>query len=156
MMFFSCSLSRRRRAASARRASKLTRNATPINPHSQRIRESLKRRPCNELGLSARSLPAACPHLHAPGAPRPRCLTMGPLREENSGMRWHRQSRSGERNRQRVGSHDRARSRPGLSVSGCRDGAAVHRGLRHYNELHAHKALGYRSLSEFIAACGTP
>ncbi|MGO9237012.1 MAG: hypothetical protein ACLP4V_24170, partial [Methylocella sp.] len=34
--------------------------------------ESRKGRPCNELGLSAQCLSTACPHLRAPGAPRPR------------------------------------------------------------------------------------
>src|SRR5208282_5120623 len=33
---------------------------------------SRKGRPCNELGLSAHCLSAACPHLRAPGAPCPR------------------------------------------------------------------------------------
>jgi hypothetical protein len=36
-----------------------------------RNRESRKGRPCNEFGLSAHCLSAACPHLRAPGAPRP-------------------------------------------------------------------------------------
>jgi hypothetical protein len=46
-------------------------NTTPTDPRSQRIRASRKGRPCNELGLSAQGLLAACPHLRAPGAPRP-------------------------------------------------------------------------------------
>ncbi|MBA7558539.1 hypothetical protein ES708_00143 [subsurface metagenome] len=47
-------------------------NTTPTDPRSQRIRESRKGRPCNEFGLSAHCLSTACPHLRAPGAPRPR------------------------------------------------------------------------------------
>jgi hypothetical protein len=47
-------------------------NTTSTDPRSRRIRESRERRPCNELGLAAQRLSAACPHLHAPGAPRPR------------------------------------------------------------------------------------
>jgi hypothetical protein len=47
-------------------------NTTSTDPRSQRIRESRKGRPCNELGLSAHCLSTACPHLRAPGAPRPR------------------------------------------------------------------------------------
>src|SRR5215210_2886660 len=47
-------------------------NTTPTDPRSQRIRASRKGRPCNELGLAAQRLLAACPHLRAPGAPRPR------------------------------------------------------------------------------------
>ncbi len=46
-------------------------NTTPTDPRSRRIRASRKGRPCNELGLSAQRLSAACPHLRAPGAPRP-------------------------------------------------------------------------------------
>jgi hypothetical protein len=46
-------------------------NTTSTDPRSRRIRESRKGRPCNELGLSAHCLSAACPHLRAPGAPRP-------------------------------------------------------------------------------------
>ena len=38
------------------------------DPRSRRIRESRNGRPCNELGLSAHCLSAACPHLRAPGA----------------------------------------------------------------------------------------
>ena len=41
------------------------------DPRSRRIRASRKGRPCNELGLSAQRSSAACPHLRAPGAPRP-------------------------------------------------------------------------------------
>jgi hypothetical protein len=47
-------------------------DTTPTDPRSQRIRASRKGRPCNELGLSAQRLLAACPHLRAPGAPCPR------------------------------------------------------------------------------------
>jgi hypothetical protein len=47
-------------------------NTTSTDPRSRRIRESRKGRPCNELGLSAHCLSTACPHLRAPGAPRPR------------------------------------------------------------------------------------
>ena len=47
-------------------------NTTSTDPRSRRIRESRKGRPCNELGLSAQGLWAACPHLRAPGAPCPR------------------------------------------------------------------------------------
>jgi len=46
-------------------------NTTSTDPRSQRIRESREGRPCNELGLSAHGLKTACPHLRAPGAPRP-------------------------------------------------------------------------------------
>jgi len=46
-------------------------DTTSTDPRSQRIRESRKGRPCNELGLSAHCLSAACPHLRAPGAPCP-------------------------------------------------------------------------------------
>ena len=56
----------------ARSKRELAGNTTPTDPRSQRIRESRKGRPCNELGLSAHCLSAACPHLRAPGAPRPR------------------------------------------------------------------------------------
>src|SRR5215472_3344715 len=47
-------------------------NTTPTDPRSQCSRASRKGRPCNELGLSAQGLSAACPHLCAPGAPCPR------------------------------------------------------------------------------------
>src|SRR6516165_11368559 len=47
-------------------------DTTSTDPRSRRIRESRKGRPCNELGLSAHGLSAACPHLRAPGAPCPR------------------------------------------------------------------------------------
>src|SRR6516164_3297520 len=47
-------------------------DTTSTDPRSRRIRESRKGRPCNELGLSAHCLSAACPHLRAPGAPCPR------------------------------------------------------------------------------------
>src|SRR5215469_10338010 len=47
-------------------------NTTPTDPRSQRIRASRKGRPCNELGLAAQGLSAACPHLCAPDAPCPR------------------------------------------------------------------------------------
>src|SRR5215207_7569212 len=46
-------------------------NTTPTDPRSRRIRASRRGRPCNELGFSAQGLLAACPHLRAPGAPRP-------------------------------------------------------------------------------------
>src|SRR6516162_374280 len=46
-------------------------NTTPTDPRSQRIRASRKGRPCNELGLAAQGLSAACPHLCAPDAPCP-------------------------------------------------------------------------------------
>ena len=46
-------------------------NTTPTDPRSQRIRESRQGRPCNEPELAAHGLSAACPHLRAPGAPRP-------------------------------------------------------------------------------------
>ena len=46
-------------------------DTTSTDPRSRRIRESRKGRPCNELGLSAHCLSAACPHLRAPGAPCP-------------------------------------------------------------------------------------
>src|SRR4051794_38345243 len=46
-------------------------HSTATDPRSRRIRASRKGRPCNELGLSAQRLSAACPHLRAPGAPRP-------------------------------------------------------------------------------------
>jgi len=60
-----CSLS-----GSSRR--ELAGNTTSTDPRSRRIRESRKGRPCNELGLAAQGLSTACPHLRAPGAPRPR------------------------------------------------------------------------------------
>src|SRR5262252_6437626 len=47
-------------------------NTTPTDPRSQRIRASRKGRPCNEFGLAAQRLLAACPHLCAPDAPCPR------------------------------------------------------------------------------------
>ena len=50
---------------------KLAGDTTSTDPRSRRIRESRKGRPCNELGLSAHCLSAACPHLRAPGAPCP-------------------------------------------------------------------------------------
>jgi hypothetical protein len=46
-------------------------NTTPTDPRSQRIRASRKGRPCNELGLSAPGLSAACPHFRARGTPCP-------------------------------------------------------------------------------------
>src|SRR5215467_14887593 len=55
-------------------------NTTPTDPRSQRIRASRKGRPCNELGLSAQGLSAACPHLCAPDAPCPRWAHHNPLR----------------------------------------------------------------------------
>src|ERR1041385_1070163 len=47
-------------------------NTTSTDPRSRRIRESREGGPCKELGLAAQGLSAACPHLRAPGAPRPR------------------------------------------------------------------------------------
>src|SRR5499427_4537854 len=58
-------------------------NTTPTDPRSQRIRASRKGRPCNELGLSAQGLSAACPHLCAPDAPCPRWAHHNPLSEES-------------------------------------------------------------------------
>src|SRR6516162_11717443 len=55
-------------------------NTTPTDPRSQRIRASRKGRPCNELGLAAQRLSAACPHLCAPDAPYPRWAHHNPLR----------------------------------------------------------------------------
>src|SRR5215467_10500625 len=55
-------------------------NTTPTDPRSQRIRASRKGRPCNEIGLSAQGLSAACPHLCAPDAPCPRWAHHNPLR----------------------------------------------------------------------------
>src|SRR5215472_2839625 len=59
-------------------------NTTPTDPRSQRIRASRKGRPCNELGLAAQGLSAACPHLCAPDAPCPRWAHHNPLSEESS------------------------------------------------------------------------
>ena len=61
----------------ARSKRELAGNTTPTDPRSQRIRASRKGRPCNELGLSAHRLSAACPHFRAPGAPRPRRSRFG-------------------------------------------------------------------------------
>src|SRR3984885_8337269 len=58
-------------SVSVRSKRKLAGNTTSTDPRSRRIRESRKGRPCNELGLSAHCLSAACPHLRAPGAPCP-------------------------------------------------------------------------------------
>lgn len=55
----------------ARRKREPAGNTTPTDPRSQRIRESRQGRPCNEPELAAHGLSAACPHLRAPGAPRP-------------------------------------------------------------------------------------
>src|SRR5215467_11654191 len=60
-------------------------NTTPTDPRSQRIRASRKGRPCNELGLSAQGLSAACPHLCAPDAPCPRWAHHNPLRRGSGG-----------------------------------------------------------------------
>lgn len=47
-----------------------------------------------------------------------------------------------------------------VRVSPCPDAQTVMRQLSswitHYNEVHPHKALGYRSPREFIEACGSP
>ncbi len=47
-----------------------------------------------------------------------------------------------------------------VRISPCPDAAAVMRQLpawiAHYNEIHPHKALGYHSPREFIAARGSP
>ena len=56
-------------SVSVRSKRKLAGDTTSTDPRSRRIRESRKGRPCNELGLSAHCLSAACPHLRAPGAP---------------------------------------------------------------------------------------
>src|SRR3712207_6447386 len=69
------------RASLVRR--ELAGNTTPTDPRSRRIRASRKGRPCHELGLSAQGLSTACPHLRAPGAPRPRWAHhSAPLRRE--------------------------------------------------------------------------
>src|SRR6516225_6135956 len=62
-------------------------NTTPTDPHSQRIRASRKGRPCNEIGLSAQGLSAACPHLCAPDAPCPRWAHHNPLPRGSGGHR---------------------------------------------------------------------
>src|SRR6516225_7013277 len=59
-------------SVSVRSKWELAGDTTSTDPRSRRIRESRKGRPCNELGLSAHCLSAACPHLRAPGAPCPR------------------------------------------------------------------------------------
>jgi hypothetical protein len=56
-------------SVSVRSKRELAGDTTSTDPRSRRIRESRKGRPCNELGLSAHCLSAACPHLRAPGAP---------------------------------------------------------------------------------------
>ena len=58
-------------SVSVRSKRKLAGDTTSTDSRSRRIRESRKGRPCNELGLSAHCLSTACPHLRAPGAPRP-------------------------------------------------------------------------------------
>jgi hypothetical protein len=58
-------------SVSVRSKRELAGDTTSTDPRSRRIRESRKGRPCNELGLSAHCLSAACPHLRAPGAPCP-------------------------------------------------------------------------------------
>ena len=58
-------------SVSVRSKRELAGATTSTDPRSRRIRESRKGRPCNELGLSAHCLSAACPHLRAPGAPCP-------------------------------------------------------------------------------------
>src|SRR6516164_3541764 len=60
-------------------------NTTPTDPRSQRIRASRKGRPCNEIGLLAQGLSAACPHLCAPDAPCPRWAHHNPLRRGSGG-----------------------------------------------------------------------
>ena len=55
-----------------RQKRELAGNTTPTDPRSQRIREIRNGRPSNAPGLSAHCLSAACPHVRAPGAPRPR------------------------------------------------------------------------------------
>jgi Integrase core domain len=62
-------------------------NTTPTDPRSQRIRASRKGRPCNELGLAAQRLSAACPHLCAPGTPIPDGLTITRFPKEAGGHR---------------------------------------------------------------------
>src|SRR6516165_9857746 len=62
-------------------------NTTPTDPRSQRIRASRKGRPCNELGLAAEGLSAACPHLCAPGAPCPRWAHHNPLPKDRADTR---------------------------------------------------------------------
>src|SRR5215468_8989043 len=57
-------------------------NTTPTDPRSQRIRASRKGRPCNEFGLAAQRLLAACPHLCAPDAPCPRWAHHTPFPRE--------------------------------------------------------------------------
>src|SRR6516164_4872197 len=58
-------------SVSVRSKRELAGDTTSTDPRSRRIRERRKGRPCNELGLSAHCLSAACPHLRAPGAPCP-------------------------------------------------------------------------------------
>src|ERR1700684_713869 len=72
-------------APPSRSKRELAGDTTSTDPRSRRIRESRKGRPCNELGLSAHCLSAACPHLRAPGAPCPRWahpIAVSPLAEQ--------------------------------------------------------------------------
>src|SRR5918993_5968717 len=128
-------------------------NTTPTDPRSRRIRASRKGRPCNELGLSAQGLLAACPHLRAPGAPRPGWAhhKAAPWKEQpdakgtagimpDNGM---------------AEAFVRTLKRDYVRVSPVPNAETVLRQLpswlAHYNEVHPHRALGYRSPREFIA-----
>jgi hypothetical protein len=51
------------------------------------MRANRKGRPCNELGLAAQCLSAACPHLRAPSAPRPRWAHHNTASEDRGGTK---------------------------------------------------------------------
>src|ERR1700719_3138761 len=75
-------------SVSVRSKRELAGDTTSTDPRSRRIRESRKGRPCNELGLSAHCLSAACPHFVLPAPRVPGGLTISPVSlSETAGQR---------------------------------------------------------------------
>jgi hypothetical protein len=72
-------------------AIKWTRLSSALAAHP----EKSQRRPCNELGLSAQGLSAACPHFRAPGAPRPRWPHHSAALHREQRTRRHQESHTG-------------------------------------------------------------
>jgi hypothetical protein len=117
-------------------------NTTPTDPRSQRIRASRKGRPCNELGLAAQRLSAACPHLCAPGTPIPDGLTITRFPKEAGGNRGTEIIMP---DNGMAEAFVKTIKRDYARVSRRPDAASVLRQLdcwfEHYNNTHPHKAL---------------
>src|SRR4051812_15437973 len=133
-------------------------HSTATDPRSRRIRASRKGRPCNELGLAAQRSSAACPHFRAPGAPRPgwahhKAVLRGEQLDEKGTADIMPDNGQVER-------MNRTIKRDYVRVSPVPDAETAMRLLpswmARYNEVHPHKALGYRSPREFNAARSNP